>query len=113
MGRATHHRSITSAILLVAVAIQAIGPDTWDLASLRALDLLCLVLFDSCPCPDPEPIPEDVCGPAQPSITRKAMELVGRLSVRSLGPPASAIGTHALPFSSPPDSHIAGTDALI
>jgi hypothetical protein len=83
MKSCTSHEShpISIPILLMAIAIQAILPDAHDLASLRALNLVFVLLpFDlDCSSDDCEPS-EEVCGPIRCGITFEMRELIRKLA---------------------------------
>jgi hypothetical protein len=96
MGRASGSHPISIPILLIAVAIQAILPDAHDLASLRALNLVCVLLsldldVSSVDC---EPS-EEVCGPVRSDIALEMRELVRKLAATGFdlnGPTGLMIG---------------------
>jgi hypothetical protein len=81
MDRASGSHPISMPILLMAVAIQAILPDAHDLASFKALNVVCVLLpFDlDLSADDCEPS-EEVCGPIRSGITSEMRELVRKLT---------------------------------
>jgi hypothetical protein len=66
-GRPFHLRSLQ--LLLFALAIQAISPDSQDLASIQALQVIAPGLTDLDSAMQQDEWPDDVCEPA-PSATR-------------------------------------------
>jgi hypothetical protein len=62
---------------LIAVAVQGITPDAQDMASLKALWLLCLPLADSGVPSDDDGTPDEVCEPVGAQINRIARQPVG------------------------------------
>jgi hypothetical protein len=66
-GRPFHSRSLQ--LLLFALAIQAISPDSQDLASIQALQVIAPGLNDLDSTVQQDEWPDDVCEPA-PSATR-------------------------------------------
>jgi hypothetical protein len=109
MRRASGSHPISIPIVLIAVAIQATLPDAHDLASLRALNLVCLLLpldldFSSDDC---EPS-EEVCGPVRSDITFELRELVRKLAAIGIdlnGPTGLMIG--------PGNSRCSSTDSAV
>jgi hypothetical protein len=65
MHPATRFHSISAHLLLIAVAIQGFTPDLNDLASLRALHVLCPFADHSSPWEDQEDLPDEICEPVQ------------------------------------------------
>jgi hypothetical protein len=102
MDRAARSHRISIPILLIAVTIQGIIPDAQDLASLRALNLVCQVIFrvgsgcDDCSSPD------DVCAPL---LSEKTWEKTKPAECRATscfglpGPTAPMIGPHGYRYS--------------
>jgi hypothetical protein len=96
MGRARRSHSMCLPILLIAVVIQGILPDAHDLASLRALNLVCMLLpldlnFSS----DNDEPSEEACGEVRSGITVEMRELVQKLAVIGIdlsGPTRLMIG---------------------
>ena len=74
MGYAIRLQSIFTRILLVTVAIQGMAPDATDLASGRALGVICSVLGNTSFLRFDDGAKLEVCGPAQ----REAMQVMKR-----------------------------------
>jgi hypothetical protein len=68
MGKGTRLHSISSHLVLIAVAIQGITPDVHDLASFRALHLLCPFLDSSDCWEDEDDLPDESSGPVRPGL---------------------------------------------
>jgi hypothetical protein len=97
MGQAARCHRISIPILLIAVTIQGIIPDARDLASLRALNLVCQVIFsvefgcDDCSSSD------EVCALPLSEKTREKRESAECRATSYFelpGPTASMIGPH-------------------
>jgi hypothetical protein len=65
MDPATRFHSISAHLLLIAVSIQGFTPDLNDLASLRALHVLCPFTNHSSPWEDQGDLPDEICEPVQ------------------------------------------------
>ena len=72
-------RPLSILILLIAVAVQAIVPDTYDLVSIRGLMRVCMAVFHIDCCSDGCDSTEDVCGPLLSEITRLTRALSERM----------------------------------
>jgi hypothetical protein len=115
MGPATGSHPISIPILLIALTIQGVIPDAHDLASLRALNLVCMVLINLDSSSNDCDSADDVCGPVRSGITSEMRELLKRLASTGFelpGPTVPSIGRGALRFSSLP-SPIVRIDDLI
>jgi hypothetical protein len=65
MGHGRRLRLSCRYLILIALAIQGVTPDSRDLASINALKLLCPVLRQSDQPLDADDFPDDVCEPLQ------------------------------------------------
>jgi hypothetical protein len=76
MGQGRHIQLLLRGILLIAMAIQGITPDTDDLASSRAITVLLPILNDDhSPC-DEADSPDDVCELVQLDLVRQILPKV-------------------------------------
>jgi hypothetical protein len=91
MGQGRHFPSLTSGILLIAVAIQGMAPDAQDISSPRAILLLCPILGDEHSFQDEDDSPDDVCEMAQLISSGLACHQRNDLRSSSL-PPFVALG---------------------
>jgi hypothetical protein len=77
MGQQTRFHSIAIHLVLIAIAVQGITPDLQDLASQRALHLLCPFLDPSDDWEDGDDPTDDVSGPVRPGpsvVTRMLLD---------------------------------------
>jgi hypothetical protein len=103
MGRATRSHRISIPILLIAVTIQGIIPDADDLASLRALNLVCQDIFGIGFCCDDCGSSDEVCAPLRSEQIWEKRELTERQATSRFGwpgPTAPMIGPHGYRSSS-------------
>jgi hypothetical protein len=68
MGQGRRSQAFCLHILLIALAIQGITPDSNDLASINALKLFCPRLTDADQMVDEDEFPDDVCEPVRVQI---------------------------------------------
>jgi hypothetical protein len=80
----TRPHPISIPILLVTLTLQGIVPDAHDLASLRGLDLVCMVLFELDFSTDDFDSADEVCGPVLSGITRQTRKLLNLLATAGL-----------------------------
>jgi hypothetical protein len=62
LGRMTNSNSLLVSALLIISGVEGITPDSWDLASLRLMAIVCPPLADQVPAETPDAIGE-LCGP--------------------------------------------------
>ena len=62
LGRMTNANSLLVSALLIISGVEGITPDSWDLASLRLIAIVCPPLADQVPSQAPDAIGE-LCGP--------------------------------------------------
>jgi len=114
MGQGRRFQAIALLVLLIATAIQGITPDAQDLASLKALRLICLVPANSTDLADEDESPDIVCGPAQPVMNLR-MRRADRVPLPRFVPTDLSLGLfHSNSLQLPcPDSRIPRADGLI
>jgi hypothetical protein len=115
MGRAAPLHRISILIVLIAVTVQAIIPDARDLASLRALNLVCLIVLDLNPCSDDCDSTDEECAPPLSDATWELRELARRLATSPLelpGPTAPRIDPYGRRSSSLGSSIVRSDDLI-
>jgi hypothetical protein len=86
MDPAKRLHSISAHLLLIAVAIQGFTPDADDLASLRALHVLCPFTNHSSPWEDQEDLPDEICEAVQPGTKMSVRGMVEETPARESYP---------------------------
>jgi hypothetical protein len=115
MDRPRGSHLISIPILLIALTIQGVIAAPHVLASLGALNLICIVLVDPDPVSNDCDPADDECGPVGACVTSRMREVPERLARTGFAPPGPtvpSIGRGALRFPSLP-SPIVRIDDLI
>jgi hypothetical protein len=82
MGHGRPFHSTVLHVILIALAIQGVTPDAYDLASLNALRLFCPLLGLPTKLTDDDELPDEICGPAE-AVTHSSILGRGRADKRS------------------------------